>query len=72
MSGEKVGFRGRMRDAWAGIRGRGPTALAHSWDAFNEREQASIVREILKSGSAYQPERMRMRLGTERSILASL
>lgn len=72
MSGEKVGFRGRMRDAWAGLRGRGPTFLQHNWDAFNERDQMMISREYIGSGSTYRPDRLRLRCGTEHSILASL
>ena len=72
MSGEKVGFRGRMRDAWAGLRGRGPTSLQHNWDAFNERDQMIIAREYIGSGSTYRPDKMRLRCGTEHSILASL
>ena len=72
MSGEKVGFRGRVRDAWAGLRGRGPTWLQHNWDAFNDRDQTVISREYLGSGSSYRPDRLRLRCGTEHSIIASV
>ena len=72
MGEEKVGFRGRVRDAWAGLRGRGPTALSHSWDAFNERDQQMITKSYLGPSASYRPDRIRLRIGTERSILASL
>ena len=72
MKEEKVGFRGRMKDAWNGLRGRGPTALSHNWDAFNDREQDYMARSYLGPGAFYRPDRVRLRLGTEHSIVASI
>ena len=67
----KAGFRGRIKDAWNGLRGKGPS-LAHNWDAFNQRDQDVIIRQDIGPSYAYRPDRVRLRCGTEHSIVASI
>ena len=57
MRGEKVGFRNRLK---------------HAWNAFNDREQLIVSRQDLGPSYSIRPDRQRLRLGTERSIVASI
>ena len=46
--------------------------LRHAWDAFRERDQKVIWRQDIGPSYSYRPDRIRLRGGTEHSIVASI
>ena len=46
--------------------------LAHGWNAFREKDQEIIARRDLGQGYLYRPDRIPLRIGTERSIVAAI
>lgn len=54
--------------AISGFMGR----LKHGWDAFREADQRRVANQDLGPGYYYRPDRVPLRIGTERSIVASI
>ena len=46
--------------------------LKHAWNAFRGRDQERIIHQDLGAGYYDRPDRVRLRFGSERSILASI
>ena len=46
--------------------------LAHGWNAFREKDQEAIFRKDIGTGYYGRPDRIPLRPGTERSIVASI
>lgn len=46
--------------------------LAHGWNAFREKDQTAMIRRDLGPGYLYRPDRIPLRVGTERSIVAAI
>lgn len=48
------------------------TRIKHGWNAFRERDQENIARQYIGPGYSYRPDRIPIRVGTERTIVASI
>ena len=46
--------------------------LKHAWNAFRGRDQEKLIQQDLGTGYYTRPDRVRLRFGSERSILASI
>ena len=57
MRGERAGFRERLR---------------HAWNAFTDKDQEMILRQDIGTSYAFRPDRIRLRPGSEKTIVASI